>query len=32
VLEQILTAAKSSNYGLRTLIVELVQSRAFLNQ
>ena len=32
VLEQILTAAKPSNYGLRTLIAELVQSRAFLNQ
>ena len=32
VLEQILTAAKPSNYGLRTLIVELVQSRAFINQ
>ncbi len=32
VLEQILAAAKPSNYGLRTLIAELVQSRAFLNQ
>ena len=32
VLEQILTAAKPGNYGLRALIAELVQSRAFLNQ